>query len=334
MEDQLEFLLRLKSKVNRFKIKRSMINLSHLDIIDGKLDWNTPNIVIEDMAKTYPFSDFYPKKLVDSNYRKLVISCINNAKIISIPNGLEEITENDLRLLARFINPDEDDWNMDQLTTATIYLFKFKKQKNRVNISPDFLAGSQTVNNPERMNSIVVYSALKIRGIELKPKTTFDQMVKILRMYLNSDRRILTNIFRNYINSSTFGRTAILNMLISMGETVLDDFFNCQDNGSINNSLLSIESNVPSSSFSNGHITQNEKLISLSTPTSNESILMGKQPRVPHPKTAREQQSINGKTQPKLSTINQAKKSFQVVKEPKVNLSTISQQKNPKLLIN
>jgi len=207
------------------------IGLSRRDYIHGDLDNNTPNIVLEEIALCRGYENL--EGLSNQNKRAQVIDALNKLKPESIENTqIEEMSDKDKLALKRFINPNMDlKWTAESLTKALLFILRFKDQENFRNMDPNFIKGVQTPESTTNLNATIIYSALRLRGVKLNFSTTFDQMVSLLRIYLRSDRASLTETLIDYLSTSTFSRAVILNTLISMGDVVVEDFFELVGSG-------------------------------------------------------------------------------------------------------
>lgn len=150
----------------------------------GGIDLNTPNIVIEDIARSFLLKIDCPR-LSNILYRYQVIRTFQD-----IPRDIvnEPFSTNDKIKIARFLNPDRNViWSSKSLNTAFekvwgIVTGKISIYDKEFDIEDDQCFGYPTPNIPFRLSPAIVYGLIKRHQIITNSETTFQYLIHSLRV--------------------------------------------------------------------------------------------------------------------------------------------------------
>jgi hypothetical protein len=185
------------------------MELSRL-LITGPLNIETPFCVVKEVADAhgikYDGLEMNPMRLQS----ELLLS-IETTKIQKITS-----TEgNGVRDIARFINKYTP-WPLSKLLLAFNFLNKFIEIDNPLKIIPtNFKVGLQTPDNPESINSSVLFKICKYHGIKLTTETSIEDMFNVVNM-LREPNELLFDKVKNIIVGG-IGNPNLVNILINFG---------------------------------------------------------------------------------------------------------------------
>jgi len=128
--------------------------LSRLDIT-GEIDSNTPKIVLEEICKAHSINSIY--RITKSKKNKILVS--------------KDYSNNNLRIIAKYVNSECKNWRRSSLLKAFNFLQNidsFTKSQKRFT----FTYGPQTHEDPESLNSCVLYRLCKYYSLSTNFETT------------------------------------------------------------------------------------------------------------------------------------------------------------------
>jgi hypothetical protein len=157
----------------------SVIKLSRL-AITGLVTGSTPSIVLKEIADAHGIM-WDDDKMNEPDYRIHFINSINTHKvnIIRIP-----YTDSDYKLIARFINHDKK-WRKGTLERAFDFLMEYTKIEKIQEVHKDFKYGLQTPENPENLNSCILYAICRVNRIDTTYDTTIEEMAANIELLFN-----------------------------------------------------------------------------------------------------------------------------------------------------
>ena len=168
--------------------------------ITGKLDIYTPLEVILSIADVHSIDYTYLEEENNIENINKLIDEINNEKVDKI-NKLKR--DEDYEKMAHFVNPDKNViWNKEDLEISFNFLLTFADNRFYKDITPTFLFGLQTPDNPRSLNESVVYTVCKYYGIELDLYTQIDEMVYMLRYFLSNNELIISSISNKLLSNN------------------------------------------------------------------------------------------------------------------------------------
>ena len=181
--------------------------------ITGKLDFNTPKIVLEEIADTLSIKNEHnPNRLLLKIYK------------VFDRNKIKEDYENDinsLRIIARYVNCYNKNWRKSILLKAFKFLLSFEKERE---VEQNFTYGLQTSENYQNLNCCVLYRLCKNYNINTFHESTLDEMAQNIKIYfLNLENSMKISLF-NYIKYDA-KKSDLINILniVDSRITILED---------------------------------------------------------------------------------------------------------------
>lgn len=156
--------------------------LSRLNIT-GKLDGDTPIDVILEIADAHNI-DY--SSLKGPSGLNILIEQINSE---DVPSVRKTLVMDDYYNIAIFVN-SKIEWKSIPLEAAYKFLKSFNKKNRFLELRSDFTHGAQTTQCPTSVCNSIVYGACKYFGIPLARETLEEEMVQMLRDFLDSPESI------------------------------------------------------------------------------------------------------------------------------------------------
>jgi hypothetical protein len=200
------------------------MNINRLDI-SGPIDINTPQCVLKEIcfASSIKFDSFEETL----EYRNKIIFKIYSYKGENISDKYEQ-NNNDLRIIARFVNGNHNEWRKEVLLQSYHFLLTFKETKQSFGNSSDIghnikqslekddightfvnsyfpqsslieesknlqkhNIGEQTSLSPYSLNACVLYKMCKFYNLNVKWESTIKEMATLVKYKLSIDENHL-----------------------------------------------------------------------------------------------------------------------------------------------
>lgn len=157
--------------------------------ITGNIDSSTPKCVLEEICKCSSIK--FKRENETSEY-----ICKTIYKIYSYPGTriTNDFERDDLRLIARFVNPDHKGWKKESLLKAYNFLISFDEPMN-----DNFIIGQQTPEFPESLNACVLYKLCKKYSLNVDFKTSIDNMAIMIKLYHSTQIHDLKINIHNFL---------------------------------------------------------------------------------------------------------------------------------------
>lgn len=197
-----------------------MIVLNRLDI-SGDIDTNTPKCVFEEICKV---SSIKFENYDDLKYRNRLIN-----KIYSYPG--EKISDNyeknitDLRIIARFVNPDQPKWKKEVLIKAFRFLMSFQNDELSKQERPSFDVGLQTSFSPHSLNACVLYRICRLHSLKVNFNSDIYQMASLIKLRFQDHYLVLNTLKLSIYDALRFtcNTTDLVNILYAIDPEIPAD---------------------------------------------------------------------------------------------------------------
>ena len=152
-----------------------MTVLSRLAITGPITIYNTPVCVLLEIGKCHGFG-VNADDMFDTEYRSNLIEMLHDegARHVTPP-----YTRNDLRLIARYVNPDITSWSTGCLIQAFDVLQSYASKSS---LPEAFDLGQQTPDNVRSINACVLYRVCRHAGLPLTLNTSMEQMYALYKL--------------------------------------------------------------------------------------------------------------------------------------------------------
>jgi hypothetical protein len=143
--------------------------ISRLKII-GEIDCDTPEIVLKEICicSGIKFTEDV-KKISNNATQKISLNYENDA--------------NSLRIIARYVNPNCNNWRRENLLKAFLFLKNFENDEISFE-NPDFTSGLQTPENTKSLNACVLYKLCKKYSLKTCKNSSLADMASLFKLFL------------------------------------------------------------------------------------------------------------------------------------------------------
>lgn len=159
------------------------------NLLSLTLDLETPSCVIQEAGLTRGIK-VAEKRLQDEGYRANVIRTILSTKPYSVSKNFNDY---DLQKIARYVNPQDVDWDEDTLLEAFNFLEEVRCNLDN-NKKPSYKGfGYCTPCKKEQLSCLVVYKYVKLKGVRTRHSHSFEDLISVFEC-MNRNRESLYSL--------------------------------------------------------------------------------------------------------------------------------------------
>lgn len=224
---------------------------------DILIDIQTPSCVLTEIAFSLKIKVNELRLVTDHEYHVQALRAVRQAKPYELS---DEYTDDDLSHIALFVNPNENEWDLDELLEAFTWIESIMKSPRLVRTGA---LGYPIPSKPRSSSAVYVYRYLTSKGLKLSLRSTESEMFELLSNF-DLQRDYLFNSALCHFSSLTRKEIAAFRQMIINTQRVAKPLKWSQ----VRDNVIDLKNGR----FSSLHPTSNEAAVAITAVRLNKDI--------------------------------------------------------------